>query len=161
MTFNDVQRAQLALFSARAAGPGASLEQMKAIAYCVRNRVKAGWWDGQWLTVMEHAGETEGNTAFEPWYLDANDRALQRLVADIDEIYYGGRPGAGARVEETRTMPAQRFAAEGGELEEALGKCFYWAWLNRPFATWFRQNVLERPDNHSLRAQMGMMAFFE
>jgi hypothetical protein len=149
------------LFAARAAGQGASLEQMKAVAYCIRNRVKAGWWDGQWLTVMERAGETLANTPDdEPWYLDPNNRALQRLVADVDEIYYGGRPAAGARVEQTPMM-AQRYAAEGGDLEEAIGKSVYWAWLNRPFTVWFRKNILEETHNHPNRAQMGMMAFFE
>jgi hypothetical protein len=157
---NDVQRAYLALFAARAAGQGASLEQMKAIAYCIRNRVKAGWWDGQWLTVMEHAGETEANKPEEPWFLDPNNRALQRLIADIDEIYYGGRPAGGARVEQAPMM-AQRYAAEGGDLEEAIGKSVYWAWLNRPFTVWFLKNVLEQAHNHPNRAQMGMMAFFE
>jgi hypothetical protein len=160
LTLNDVQRAQLALFAARAAGQGASLEQMKAIAYCIRNRVKAGWWDGQWLTVMEHAGEIEANELDEPWYLDLNNRALQRLVADIDEIYYGGRTAGGARVEQA-PMVAQRYAAESTDLEEAIGKSVYWAWLNRPFTTWFRENVLEQSHNHPNRAQMGMMVFFE
>lgn len=160
MTLNDVQRAELALFSARAAGPGASLEQMKAVAYCIRNRVKGGWFDGQWLSVMEHAGSTEANKGQEPWYLDPTDRALQRLIADIDEIYYGGGP-AGGRVQEAAPMAAQRFPAEGGDLEAAVGKSFYWVWLNRPFTVWFRQNILERSDIHPLRAQMGLMAFYE
>lgn len=160
MTLNDVLRAQLALFAARAAGQGASLEQMKAIAYCIRNRVKAGWWDGNWLTVMEHSRDIEANTPDQPWYLDPTDRALQRLVADIDEIYYGGRPAGGARVEQA-PMIAQRYLAESGDMEEAIGKCVYWAWLNRPFTKWFRENVLEQAHNHPNRAQMGMMAFFE
>ncbi len=167
MTLNDVQRAELALFAARAAGAGASLEQMKGIAYCIRNRVKQGWHDGQWLTVMEHAEEAAGNLAEVRIYLDLSNRALQRLIADVDDIYYGSGSANGqdtglkGQSSAPRTATAQRYAPQGGDLEEALGKCCYWARLNEPFTAWFRENVLDRPDAHPMRAQMGMMMFYE
>ena len=159
MTFNDVQRAALALFAAREAGQGASLEQMKAIAYCVRNRVKAGWHDGQWLTVMEHGEEAAGNLKAIRAPLDVNNRALQRLISDIDDIYYGAPMGHPNMVNKTST--AQRFAAEGGDLENAIGKSCYWCWINQPFTPWFQEHILDRPDEHPNRTQMGLMAFFE
>lgn len=169
MTLNDVQRAALAMFAARAAGQGGSLEQMKAIAYCVRNQVKAGWWDGKWLVVMEHAYEAAGNHPEPGFPLDPDNRALQRLVADIDDIYYGGRTEEGstsiysvARAKPpVGPAPAQRFAPDGGDLEQAIGKCCYWAWINRPFTPWFQKNILDRPEKHFNRTNMGLMAFFE
>ena len=167
MTLNDVQRAELALFAARAAGAGASLEQMKGIAYCIRNRVKQGWHDGQWLTVMEHAEEAAANLPEARTCLDPGNRALQRLIADVDDIYYGSGSAASqgaemkgqARVSGPPT--AQRFAPQGGDLEEALGKCCYWARLNEPFTAWFQENILDRPDEHPMRAQMGLTMFYE
>ena len=165
MTLNDLQRAALALFAVRAAGQGGSLEQMKAIAYCIRNRVKAGWFDGQWVTVIEHAEESAANLSNGAHFLDLNNRALQRLVADIDDIYYGGRGqdvSFGGRVEQGKApMPAQRYTAEGGDLEGSLGKSCYWCWINQPFTPWFQTNILDDPDNHNCRVQMGLMAFFE
>lgn len=159
MTLNDVQRAELALYAARAAGEGASLEQMKAICYCIRNRVKAGWHDGQWLTVMEYAGEVIGNETTAPMRLDPSNRQLQRLVADIDEIYYGARYD---RDQAKGSMNiAQRYAPEGGDLEDAVGKCCYWCFVNRPYTKWFFANILARVDEHPMRAQMGLMMFFE
>jgi hypothetical protein len=164
VTLNDIQRAELALFSARAAGAGASLEQMKAVAYCVRNRVKQGWHDGQWLTVMEHAEEAAANLPGPRVVLEPSNRALQRLIADVDDIYYGsGRQGAGNREQGTgsRILTAQSFAPYGGGLEEALEKSCYWAWVNQPFTSWFREHILDEPNGHPMRAQMGLMAFYE
>lgn len=157
MTLNDVQRAALALFAARAAGPDAALEQMKAIAYCMRNRVKAGWYDGQWLAVIEHAADAAGNPP-QPFHLDPNSRALQRLVADIDDIYYGARPSEQQRVQ---APIAQRYAPQGGDLEDAVGKSCYWCWINQPLTPWFKDKILSQPAEHPSRAQMGLMALFE
>jgi hypothetical protein len=158
MTLNDVQRAALALFAAREAGEGGSLEQMKAIAYIVRNRVKAGWFDGQWLTVIEHSWESAGNLAKKRALLDPSNRIFQRFVADIDDIYYGaGRPTR--VIHETPT--AQRFAADGGELEAATSSALFWAWLDRPYTPWFNENILGQSRSHPMRAQMGLLAFFD
>ena len=161
MTLNDVQKAELALFAARAADAGASLEQMKAIAYCVRNRVRAGWHDGQWLTVMEHADEAAGNLPGPRVTLDPSSRALQRMIADVDDIYYrtGNREqGIGNRNQESQ---AQRFATEADDMADALGKCLYWCFIDQPMNPWFVDNVMNQPAEHPSRAQMGLMMFFE
>jgi hypothetical protein len=161
MTPNDVNRAQLAITAARLAGEGAALEQMKAIAYCLRNQVRAGWHDGEWLRVLEHAEDGDGNLPGPRVYLDPANRALQRLISDIDDIYYGGNRQIGKPAGELRVPSAQRFAAEGGDLEEALGKCCYWCAINKPYKPWFVENILDRPDEHIARPQMGLMMFFE
>lgn len=159
MTLNDVQRAELALFAAREAGFDASLEQMKAICYCIRNRVKQGWHDGQWLTVMEHAEEAAGNLKDARTVLDPANRTLQRLIADVDDIYYGSpQTDDGLK---NRFPTAQIFATEGGSLEETLKKSCYWMFVNKPRTPWFQENILDRPDEHPLRTQMGLMVFFE
>ena len=156
MTLNDVQKAELALFAARAAGLGASLEQMQAICHCIRNRVRAGWYDGQWLTVMERASEVRGNCEVERVVLDPTNRAFQRLIADVDDIYYrtGGR-------DQTVGTKAQSFAAEGGDLAEALNKAVYWCFINQPIDPWFLKHIIGRPDEHPSRTSMGIMMFFE
>jgi hypothetical protein len=162
VTFNDLQRGALVLYAARAAGPFGSLEQMKAIAYCMRNRVKAGWFDGQWLTVIEHATEADANMLTSPVTLDPGSRVLQRLVADIDDIYYGGRQDhrEGMR---NKALPAvaQRFSPEGGDLEEAIGKSCYWLRVNEPIRPWFKAQIMDHPEEHPNRANMGLIAFFE
>jgi hypothetical protein len=161
MTLNDVQKAELALFAARAAGEKASLEQMKAIAYVVRNRVKAGWHDGQWLTVMEHAADAAGNLEGPRVLLDPSTRTLQRMIADVDDIYYraGGRDSGNHEAVWNRT--AQGVPAEADNMEDALRKVLYWCFVNQPLTPWFQENILDRPEDHAMRAQMGLMMFFE
>ena len=46
-------------------------------------------------------------------------------------------------------------------MEDALAKCLYWCFIDQPFDAWFQENVLDRPENHPMRAQMGKMMFFE
>jgi hypothetical protein len=157
VTLNDVQKAELALFAARAAGQGASLEQMKAICYVIRNRVRAGWHDGQWLTVMERAAEVSGNLRGLRVLLDPNSRTLQRLIADVDDIYY--RPGLSGREQGNTT--AQAFAAGMDDLGEVLGRSLYWCFINQPMTPWFVEHVIHRPDQHPSRVQMGTMMFYE
>ena len=162
MTQNDINRAALALFAAREAGQGGSLEQMKAIAYCMRNRLKQGWHDGQWLTALEHADDYRANLPASRVYLDPSSRALQRMIADVDDIYYGSRYDSAGRDQGTPKQPvAQNFATAPSDIEEALGKSCYWAFTDRAFSPWFEQNILKRPEDHPMRTQMGLMMFFE
>jgi hypothetical protein len=157
MTLNDVQRAALALFAARAAGTGASLEQMKAIALCIRKRVWDGWHDGSWLSVIEHADEVMANKPGPPVYLDVNSRILQRFIADIDDLYYSIQSRQKAPTHQSKT--AQQSATEGDF--SSVGDCCYWMFLNQPIRPWFQEHILNDPEHHAHKAQMGLMLFIE
>ena len=157
MTLNDINRAALALFAAREAGPEGSLEEMKAIALCIRNRVRAGW--GDWIDVMEHAQEYAANPERERFALDMNRRAVQRMIADVDDLYYGAQ--ANVTGQGGKEPTAQRFATEATSTEEALEKCLYWADCKREFTAWFKENILRNQQEHRTAAQMGIMMFFE
>ena len=150
MTQSDLYKAALAMFAARAAGEKGSLEQQKAIAYCIRNRVKAGWNDGNWLAVIEDADDFMGNLPGPRVRLDANGRAFVRLLRDIDEIYYGGQRFAGQTGNE-----------EGDSLESAVGNAKFWLFLSQPFNPWFVEHIIHAPDSHPNRGQMGLMQFFD
>ena len=157
MTLNDVQRAALALFAARAAGKGGSLEQMKAIALCIRKRVWDGWHDGSWLSVIEHAHEVSANPApLAPYYLDVNSRILQRFIAEVDDLYYMQRVAQRAPA---ITKTAQKLPTEGDF--ESIGECCYWMFLNQPITPWFRAHILNNPAQHPHRGNMGLMVFIE
>ena len=150
MTLNDIQRAELACFAARAAGPDGCLEQMHAIAYCIRNRVRQGWHEGEWLQVLEHADEAAGNVAGPRVILDANNRSFQRLIQDVDEIYFSRRDYH--KDPSGEAMPA---------LEEAIGNACYWAFINQPFTKWFREAIIGDARNHPQKTNMGTMFFYE
>lgn len=156
MTLNDVQRAALVMFAARAAGKGASLEQMKAIALCIRKRVWDGWFDGSWLAVIEHADESLANP-LERMYLDVNSRTLQRFIADIDDLYYSQRSRQQAPTHQSKN--AQQIPLDGDFA--SVGDCCYWMFLNQPIRPWFQERILNCPEQHAHKAQMGLMLFIE
>ena len=152
MTLSDYQRAQLVLFAAREAGPGASLEQMKAICYCIRNRVRAGWFDGSWISCIDHAHEVNAHEPTTRFYTEEAYRPFQRLLRDVDDIYYGnGQP---------KSM-AESATDEGISLEESVGQQMYWCFINRPIRPWFAVNIVSDQINHPSRSQMGLLMFYE
>ena len=147
MTQKDVDRVMLVRYAAFEAGPRGSLEQMKAICYCLRNRVRAGW--GEWMDVIETADEHRGNEANELIRIDHNSRTYQRLLHEVDDIYFG----------HSSTFD------DGPTLEDTLCEkerpCFYWLFLNRPTRQWFKDNIAADKENHPSNATMGLMMFFE
>lgn len=147
MTQKDVDRVMLVRYAVQEAGPRGSLEQMKAICYCLRNRVRAGW--GEWIHVIESADESRGNELNEPTRIDTSSRAYQRLLHDVDDIYFSHSSEMG----------------EGMTLEDTLcdkrRPCFYWLFLNRPMRPWFKDNIAGDKENHPSNATMGLIMFFE
>lgn len=151
MTLNDIQRAHLAMMAVREAGEGGALEQMKAICYCIRNRVRQGWHGGDWIQVLEHLDDARGNVVTGPrMVIDAGNRNFQRLIMEIDEIYFSRRDYE--REPSNARMP---------DLEEAIGKACYWLFINQPVVSWFEDHILKDPKNHPQKANMGLMLFFE
>ena len=155
MTLADAQKAALALFAARQAGPEGSLEEMKAICYIMRNRVRAGWHDGSWMRAIEAAEDCAGNVPWTPFRLEPERRAFQRLLQDIDGIYYGSAEGAGWDLDFEQSLGAQTVM---GVKRPAL---LYWCWVDREMTQWFQRNIIGQPKEHDQRAQLGSMLFFE
>lgn len=147
MTQKDVDRVMLVRYAVQEVGKRGSLEQMKAVCYCLRNRVRAGW--GEWVDVLQSADEHRGNEPMELTPIDINNRAYQRLLHDVDDIYFG-HSGMGQ---------------EGRTLEDALcdkeRPCFYWLFLNRPTRQWFKETIADDRQNHPSHTTMGLMMFFE
>jgi len=148
VTFSDLQKANLVMFAAREAGVDGSLEQMKAICYCIRNRARAGWYDGSWFLVMQHAQEHSAHFP-EDVLIDPSHRAFQRLTRDVDEIFFGDKAGVWGGDD------------AGPDLSQTLEVQKYWCFLNRPLTTWFKDNIIADKTNHPNTAQMGLMMFYE
>ena len=141
MTLTDLQRAALVLFAAREVGPDGSLDQMRAVCHLIGNRVRAGWGDANWLTVIENASSVAGNQSRYADPLDVMDRKLQTLCREIDDIFYG------------------EGADEMGQLCAAIDKdhppLLYWTFIDRPMRPWFEENIVRQPESHRQRAQVG------
>lgn len=149
MTHNDSQKAMLVHFAVREVGPRGSLEEMKAVCYCIRNRVRAGWHDGEWMATLEFADEHAAHAGGERVRIDANYRPYQMLLQAVDDIYYA-----------QDYRPEGERDAIGETLESAVGTAKYWMFLNRPVRDWFQENVIDDKENHRQRGNMGLMMFF-
>lgn len=140
MNFAQFERAQVAKFAYREARSTGSIHCIKAVCYVLRNRVRAGWGDGTWLHVMENNVKVEGHL-LDGWAeLDAQDRLLQLIVRDIDDIYQG------IASDDTATV-----------VQDAL----YWHFIDKPVRPWFVQNILRDPQNHPRIGQVGPIALFK
>lgn len=146
MTLNDVQRAALVLFAAREVGSDGNLEQMKAVCYGIRNRVRAGWSDSNWLTVMEEHSSIAGNEPLGE-RLRIDDRRLQALARDIDSIFYGNEDDELARMCERQ-----------GKDRPPI---FYWCFIHRPIRPWFQNTIIADPINHPNRAQISFLMLYQ
>ena len=140
MNIATFERGFLAAFAYREARSTGSLDCMKAICYAIRNRMKAGWGDGPWLSVMESHPEVEGNIVDGWAELNPQDRLLQLIVRDVDDIYMG------VSDDDTRTV-----------VQDAL----YWQFVDRPARPWFVEHIVRDPHNHPRVAQVGPIAFFK
>lgn len=149
MTMNDLQQAAVIQFAAREVGDG-TVEQMKAVCHCLRNRLAAGWAENI-FTIVENATD--------PWAsahgpaslgvkLDFTDRRLRELARDIEQILYplGGMTDDVARI--------------CGRQDRDRGPLLYWNFINRPTTDWFRDNIARSPQ-HPNRAQFSFLYLYE
>lgn len=156
MTISDFQRGFLVEFAIRQAGPGASLDTMLGICYVMRNRVRKGWHDGNWIRAIEHADETAAHDDDPQFHaeIDPNHREFQMMLRQVDDIFFGSAVG-GWGME----------SSDGPRLEESLmvkgHEKLYWMWMGRPVRPWFKENILDDSKNHKGRTHLGLMMFIE
>jgi hypothetical protein len=139
MNMATFERAKLADFAHRTARYTGSLDCMRAMCYVIRNRVRAGWGDGTWLSVIESHHNVDGNTIPQPRILDSQDRPLQLLLRDIDDIYNGTSSDLTQNV-----------------IQDAL----YFQAVDLPPRQWFVEHIVRKPTEHERIAQVGPFAFF-
>jgi len=81
----------------------------------------------------------EGNVGTGWLELDTQDRLLQLLVRDIDDIYMGTSEDDTKRV-----------------VQDAL----YYQFIDQPPNPWFVKHIVQDPKEHPRVAQVGPLAFF-
>jgi hypothetical protein len=154
------ERAQVAAFAYREARYTGSLECMKAICFVLRSRVKAGWGDGTWLSVMKSAAEVAGSNAwllnqpgqaaeaYSKEFMAADDRLLQILIRDIDDIYLG----------QDRFDDSTRQVCCGDNPPKT--SALYYSLVDRPTRDWFVENIVRKPEEHPHIANVGPVMLF-
>lgn len=140
MTLDQFQRAQLVTFAHQEAAHTGSLHAMKAVCYIVRNRVRAGWHDGQWIEAIQKADESAGNQPYPAQRIDVYSRIFQILLNAIDDIY---------------------FSAASDDVERVVDKALYYQFVDRPLREEFTETILRHPESHPRRAVIGSMILFD
>lgn len=159
MNLDTFQRAQVAAFCYRQARHTGSVDCMKAVAWVLRNRLKAGWGDGTWLRLMNAHGQVAGNDQAMSAEFDQNDRLLQMLVRDIDDIYLGTADDDTRRICDGFAGLSGRdgLVTRGERPQPAL----YYQFINLPAREWFTENIIRKPQDHPQIATIGMMALYK
>jgi hypothetical protein len=140
MTLDQLQRAQLFFFAYGEASASGSLSAMKAVCYVIRNRVRRGWHDGNWLEVIEQADQVAGNQPTKKLpRLDVYSRSFQQLMQAVDEIYY---------------------SSSSDDTERVVDEALYYQFADRPLRTWFTENIIRHPQEHARKAHIGTMVLF-
>jgi hypothetical protein len=126
MTAEQFTKAALLLASWRMA-PTKELQTLKLMALVLRNRVKAGWHGGDWLKVIERAGDASAYVLpamVDESYPELGDPSVQRFLWEVDKVY------------------------EGTAEDKITGGGLWWCELNKVDRSWFLENICRKPDQH-------------
>ena len=138
MTTDTFVKAQLAMFAYDEANHTGSLDSMRAIAFIIRNRVRAGWSGGDWNRVMNFAWRHSCFERYVPENCSLESDIFRRFLIEVDEIYDG--------------------TAEDTMTEKGLYYCD--VTRGRPVRDWFAATIVRDPANHPRVAQVGMIYIF-
>lgn len=139
MTSENFIKAQLALLAWREGHRHGGLDNMMAVAFVVRNRVKAGWHGGDWLEVMSNhytfaAEEQPESVTALP---DVRDAHFRVILQKIDDLF------------------------SGMALDKMTEGALYYAELHNVTREWFTINILKKLEEHPRVARIGQVDLFQ
>lgn len=139
----------LADFAYQEARYTGNLECMRAICFVLRNRVRAGWFDSSWLGAIVSA-RGQSNAAHSSGRADgfANDRLLQMIIRDVDDIYMA----------QDRSDDSTRLMLLGDNPPKTAA--LYYMFVDRPVSSWFAENVVRKPAEHPQTGNIGPLMLF-
>jgi hypothetical protein len=184
MNFAAFERAQVAAFAYREARFTGSLDCMRAVCFVLRNRVKSAWGDGTWLTVMEMAYLTAASCDAGSGLMSgapdtarsgdagasansastgmlsgfrSDDRLLQLIVRDVDDIYLGQESFEDNVAQVTG---ARKPMSMNGSSGERWRPALYYSFVERPVRPWFVVNIIRNGPEHPQMGQIGHMMLY-
>ena len=124
---------------------------MTAVAFAIRNRVRAGWYGGNWIEVLSNLDKTSSRLELPTTLLpDTRPLAMMQFMQTIDNIF------SGAREDNITIMQGGEIQSLGFKVPVAL----YWAHLDQITNPWFLENIVRKPEQHARMAQVGQLFFF-
>lgn len=128
------------------------LDAMLGIAFTIRNRVRAGWYNGDWISVLSH--HDEWSARIEPptsQIPDTRSYAFMVFLQKVDSIF------SGAQEDNITVKP-------DGEWRTIMATpppvALYYARLDQITNPWFMENISRQGDKHPRVAQVGQLFFF-
>lgn len=155
MTGADFLTAELARISWLEGGMD-GVSGAKAVAFCVRNRVRAGWHGGDWSQVLSNhkswSADTEPLRSFIP---DPRQPDFRILLQDITNIFTG-------QAEDNITIAQDSMTnyLKIGNLSAAPPPALYFCRLNEISNDWFLTEIVRKTDSHKRIATVGTLTFF-
>ena len=128
----------------------------KAISFCIRNRVRAGFYGGNWAEVLSHHKEWSANLDPLPSTIpDPRQPDFRILLQDISGIFSG-------QAEDTITIAQDSMAnyMKIGNLSVAAPPSLYFCRLNEITNPFFLNEIVRKPDSHKRIATVGTLTFF-
>lgn len=147
MNGSDFLTAQLALKGWQD-GRNEGIAGMKAVCFCIRNRVRAGFYSGDWAAVLSN--HQQWSATIEPpspTIPDPRDPAFRALLQDVTGIFSG-------QLEDNITIMA------GSALAVAPPVALYYGYLDKITSETFLNDISRRFDLHKRVAQVGQLVFF-
>lgn len=148
MTPETFIKARLAAFAYEEAADTGSANSMLAVACVMRNRVRKGWFSGDWMKVINAAKDSSPFALTERTEYDLNANAFRRALQEIDDVVTG-------LFEDDLT---------GHSLQRKDGGLYYmdacYAEKGKTVRPWFEQKILKDTANHPRIAQVGMLYIF-
>lgn len=128
------------------------LSGMMAVAFAIRNRIRAGWYNGNWIEVLAHMQDVSAK--LEPPTINLPDTrtfSFMQFMQIIDGIFAGA-------TDDNVTIKAD------GDWKKVLSApapvALYWARLDQITNPWFLEKIARNPEQHARIAQVGQTFFF-
>ena len=150
MTGVDFIAAQLAL-RAWQDGYQEGINGMLGVAFTIRNRVRAGWYGGDWIQVLSHHQEWSATSALPDPYLlpDLRIYSISGFLQEISGVVTGQR-------DDDITIKRDSLATfKPGALPLAL----YYGHLDKIDREWFLENISRSPE-HKRVSNQGTLTFW-
>lgn len=154
MLGSDFVKSQLALRGWQD-GAAEGLSGMLAICFVLRNRVRAGWYNGDWVSVLSHHQDyAAADKVYSLELPDPRNYAFGLLLQEVDGIFAGSR-------EDDVTQPANKTWLIKAQDQPDRPIALYYARLDDPnIKESFLETITRNHDNHKMVAQVGLLHFF-
>lgn len=128
------------------------LNGMLGVAFTIRNRIRNGWYGGQWHEVLSHHREWSAKIEPLPDTIpDPRIHSFMSFLQQVDQIFSGS-------LEDFVTIKAD------GEWRTILSTpppvALYYGYLDQVTNPFFLENISRKPEQHQRIAQVGQLFFF-